>query len=308
MDDSGTRPVIVWGITDGRAGHRSQLQGLSSALAQRCHSEYHERAAPPLSRTLVELALGRARFAAGLPDPDIIIGAGHATHPAVLCAQHARGGTTVILMQPSLPLRWFDLCIIPEHDEVAPGKRVMLSRGPLNNVKPAGKRNNHGIIMVGGPSRHYRWDEEMVLRQIAAIIKSDPRPWILADSPRTPETMRTALARQAGEDTDYLFWEKTPASWLRDRLGECHTAWVSEDSMSMIYEALTGGARTGLLNLAPRRNSRIVRGINSLVREGDVTRFHDWRGGPLPLPRRTYDEASRCAGELINRFLPAVRP
>ncbi|MEX2524542.1 MAG: mitochondrial fission ELM1 family protein [Gammaproteobacteria bacterium] len=294
--------MILWGITDGRAGHLTQLQGLCSALARQRDCEYHELPVPPLSETLPDLALGRARFTSALPDPDILIGAGHASHLPMLCARRARGGKTVVLMRPSLPRRCFDICILPEHDGVPETDNVILSRGPINNVLPAQERKDFGVILAGGPSRHYRWDDDTMLQQIATVIDRDPRRWLIADSPRTPSSMSKALAELAGRTVDFLSWPRTPANWLRDRLGECDTVWVSEDSMSMVYEALTGGAGTGLLEVPPRRNSRIVRAMKSLAESGDVTRFGDWHGDPLPLPRRTYNEAERCAGKLLHQL------
>lgn len=292
--------MILWGITDGRAGHLTQLQGLCSALARQRDCEYHELPVPPLSETLLDLALGRARFAAAFPDPDIIIGAGHASHLPMLCARRARDGKTVVLMRPSLPLRWFDACIIPEHDGVAETDNIILSRGSLNNVIPARQRKDFGVILAGGPSRHFRWDDNGMLQQITSVLNKTPGHWLIADSPRTPASMSAALAKLAGRDVEFLSCSRTPANWLRDRLGECDTAWVSEDSMSMVYEALTGGARVGLLEAPPRRNSRIVRAMQTLAAQGDVTRFRGWRGGPLPLPPEPYNESVRCAGKLIE--------
>jgi len=294
--------LILWAISDGRAGHLVQLRGLSTALFRRRACEYHELTVPPWRETLAGLALGRARFACGFPDPDLIIGAGHASHLPMLCARRARGGKTVVLMRPSLPLRCFDICIIPEHDDVVERDNVILSRGPLNNALPSRQRNDSGVILTGGPSRHFRWNNDALLRQIRTIVNDASRSWIIADSPRTPASMSRALEKLGGGNIEFLSWAHTPARWLRDRLGTCDTAWVSEDSMSMVYEALSAGARVGLLEVPPRRNSRIVRAMKSLAQTGDVTHFHDWCGGPLPLPQRPYNESDRCAQTLLARL------
>jgi hypothetical protein len=296
--------LILWGICDGRAGHRSQLEGLLAALAARRTCRVHRLTAPPPAAALMDLLLGRARFAGDLPDPDLVIGAGHATHLPLLCARRARGGRSVVLMSPSLPRAWFDLCIIPEHDGVD-GDNVILSRGPLNAVVPAAERRPQaGLILVGGPSRHYRWDGAGLLAQIRRITAADRHHWQITDSPRTPAATSAALIELAGANIEFLSWRRTPAGWLQRRLGECDVVWVSEDSMSMVFEALSGGAAVGLLAVPARRDSRPGRAIAGLVRRGDVTRFRDWRGGPLPRPRRPYDEAGRCAQELLRRLGP----
>ncbi len=276
------------------------------ALADRRPCRSFELTAPPRAESVIDLCLGRARFTEGLTDtPDLIIGAGHATHLPMLGARRARGGRAVVLMRPSLPLRCFDACIIPEHDGVPERGNVIRSRGPLNSVVPANRRNSgEGLILVGGSSRHYRWDNDDMLKQIRAVTGDGSRQWLLTDSPRTPAPMSAALARLTGAGRNYRAWQDCPAGWLQHRLGECGVVWVSEDSVSMVYEALTGGAPVGLLEVPARRDSRIVRAVRLLAAEGWATRYRDWSGGELPPSRQRLDEAARCAGLLLQRLYP----
>ena len=80
-------------------------------------------------------------------------------------------------------------------------------------------------------------------------------------------------------------------------------AWVSEDSVSMVYEALTGGARVGLLALPPRGGTgRVLRGLDRLLTDGWVTTHAHWcEEGALPPPRLGFDEAARCARLILER-------
>ena len=41
------------------------------------------------------------------------------------------GGKSVLLMKPSLPVKWFDLSIIPEHDVEKINNSIFISKGPL---------------------------------------------------------------------------------------------------------------------------------------------------------------------------------
>ena len=105
----------------------------------------------------------------------------------MLAVRRAFGGRAIVLMKPSLPMRFFDLCIIPEHDGVRPGKNVLLSEGVLNRMEPGTEKDPHkGLILLGGPSAHYGWDEKHLLQQIAEVIRQDPRAWIVATSRRNP--------------------------------------------------------------------------------------------------------------------------
>ena len=81
--------------------------------------------------------------------------------------------------------------------------------------------------------------------------------------------------------------------------------WVTEDSVSMVYEALGSGARVGLLPV-PRRDheSRVLRGIDSLVDSGFVTPYSKWRQTQrIEAPPSLLNEADRCAEIVVARFL-----
>ena len=80
---------VVWRFSDGKAGHDSQSQGLVDAL-QRCMDIDCYDIAVAKGAALDWL---RQRFPAGelLPDPWLVIGAGHATHLPLLAARRARG-------------------------------------------------------------------------------------------------------------------------------------------------------------------------------------------------------------------------
>jgi hypothetical protein len=64
----------------------------------------------------------------------------------------------------------------------------------------------------------------------------------------------------------------------------------------MVYEALTAGVATGLLDLPARGRSRVVEGLRQLAAAGQVTGFADWvAGNSLQQPAGDFDEARRCA-------------
>ncbi|MDX1698650.1 MAG: ELM1/GtrOC1 family putative glycosyltransferase, partial [Thiohalobacterales bacterium] len=100
-------PVVVWCFTDGKAGHANQVQGLLAALRGILPVDAHTLQVADIRMPLWSLVSGR--FAAGrdMPDPDLLLGAGRATHLPMLAARRARGGRAVVLMKPGLPLSWF---------------------------------------------------------------------------------------------------------------------------------------------------------------------------------------------------------
>ena len=130
-----------------------------------------------------------------LPKPDLIIGAGHATHPTLLAARRAHGGRAVVLMKPSLPRRCFDLCILPRHDGVAADAHTLVTDGALNRVRPATASDaNHGLILIGGASPHFEWDSDAIQVQIKSLLARTPdMQWTLATSRRTPANFLALL-------------------------------------------------------------------------------------------------------------------
>jgi mitochondrial fission protein ELM1 len=269
---------------------------------------------------------GRFQPGAGLPDPDLIIGAGHRTHVSMLAARRARGGRVVVLMKPSLPMRCFDLCVVPGHDRPGRRENVLVTQGVLSRQYVAcAKDPSLGLVRIGGPSRHFDWTDRQVVEQIASLVGHDPdRQWTVATSGRTPagfiETLREELASlllrdavppfvregggpRPGRGTSIVGWHESDDGWLTAQLAITPVVWVTEDSVSMLYEALSAGAAVGLITLSRHGSNRITLGVDALIAAGQVTTCRAWRAGkPLPAPAAKLNEALRCAREILKRW------
>ena len=300
------RARVVWRFSDGKAGHDSQSLGLVDALQRRTDIDAYD--IPVSSGAGLDWMLGRFPAGSLLPDPWLMIGAGHSTHLPLLSAHRARGGKTVVLMRPDLPKSLFDLCIIPEHDRPAQADNILVTHGSLNRMQPGYvSGSNRGLLMVGGPSRHYHWNHQQVAEQIARVIRYSPvRDWVLTTSRRTPPGFAEHIRRivfNRNLRLTVLSWRDTTDQWLSLQLSRSCCTWVTEDSVSMIYEALTAGVPVGLLSVKPRRQGRIVTGVQTLVASGNVMRFNDWSAGrPLPRPRQMFNEANRVARQICGRW------
>ena len=300
------RPRVVWRFSDGKAGHDSQSLGLVDALKRRTLIDAYDIPVRPGAG--LDWAFGRFPAGSLLPDPWLVLGAGHSTHLPMLSARRARGGRAAVLMSPDLPKSLFDLCIIPEHDRPGPAANILVTHGSLNRMQPVYMTgSNRGLLMIGGPSRHYHWDHRQVVEQIARVIRYSPvRDWILTTSRRTPpgfaEHIRQMIFNRNLRLT-IVSCRDTTDQWLSLQLSRSCCTWVTEDSVSMIYEALTAGIPVGLLSIPPRRQDRIVTGVQALVASRNVMRFSDWSAGrPLPRPRQVFDEANRIAREICGRW------
>jgi mitochondrial fission protein ELM1 len=297
--------LVIWRFVDGKPGHESQSAGLVRALGERHDTRVFDLPIRDYPRAWFTLLFRRCRADAGLPDPDLLIGAGHATHAPLLACRRARGGRAVVLMRPSLPLRLFDLCIVPEHDAVAPRPNVLPSLGALNMARPAaGERLDAGLILVGGPSSHYGWSTGQLRDSLTQLIQRDQRAWTIATSRRTPPDCVEVLRGMTQDRVRLVTPEQTAPGWLTGQMGRHAVAWVTEDSVSMLYEALTAGAACGVLPVPVKRRGRVQQGLQRLLDDAVVTSFAAWLAGrPLAAADPPLDEAGRCADWILDRWV-----
>ena len=132
---------------------------------------------------------------------------------------------------------------------------------------------------------------------------TDRGGWELTDSRRTPANFLERVRSELPGVTAFSH-EKTPPEWVPARLQAAKEVWVTEDSVSMIYEALTSGARVGLLP-TPRlaSQSRVLNGIDRLIADGFLTPFPKWlENHRLAAAPETLCEADRCAEIVLARL------
>jgi uncharacterized protein len=296
----------IWRITDGKAGHDSQSIGLCNAIGKLKECEVFNIPANSLFDNCKNLLLKQFPRGNHLPDPTLIIGAGHGTHLPLLCAKRARQGKTIVLMKPSLPLSLFDFCIIPTHDSPAKRENVIVTSGALSPVQfNENKLVNTGLILLGGPSKHYQWNDELIINQIKQIVANNADThWTIADSPRTPSD---ALARVFGldyENINILKFAETNSDALRECIFTSEKIWVSADSISMIYESISSGAAIGLLDVKQKTQSRVSNAVSALIDEKQLTTFTMWNNThKLIKSSFKFNEADRCASLLLEQGL-----
>jgi mitochondrial fission protein ELM1 len=300
-DTAGNRPpLIIWVVSDGKPGHVNQSLGLAEALARAAPTEIVTLPALPAWRAWLALLLKRFPDNT-LTQPDLIIGAGHATHVTLLAARRARGGRAVVLMKPSLPRRCFDLCILPQHDGVAADAQTLVTAGALNRVHPATERDaNRGLILAGGASKHFEWDSDAIQVQIKSILARAPDThWTLTTSRRTPADFLALLPQHS--NLTVIPHTATSPDWLPAQFARCGTVWVTPDSASMVFEALSAGADVGVFDLPVNPKSRVGQAIAHLADAQRITRFANWCAhGTLHPNLHPLAEADRCAEWILE--------
>ncbi|WP_369797831.1 ELM1/GtrOC1 family putative glycosyltransferase [Microbulbifer sp. HZ11] len=247
-------------------------------------------------------ALRRALEVAGATElglPNFIIGAGHRCHLPMIAARRSFGGRSVVLMKPSLPVSLFDFAVIPEHDRPPPLPNVLTTLGALTGPLPkAPAQPNTGLILLGGPSRHFAWDCVALERDINQLAASSVR-WTLADSRRSPDS---SLLRLAQPEFNVVSWSECEPGWLEQQLASVEQVWVTRDSISMVFEALQSGAQVGILNLPSRhRKNKVYSAVQRLVDLGLVTTSLDDAAKSPVIRREPLNQYRQIASALLRR-------
>jgi len=306
-------------VSDGKPGHLNQSLGLQAALERSLSKQLACSCSiqPPLS-FFQNLGLGLGNKPADWPEQaDIVIGAGHASHLTILAASKCYGAKSVVLMKPSLPRKLFDFCVLPQHDGLEEKGNTLLSQGALNPVYYQGQKKRHRMILLGGPSKHFEWLEEDLLGQLKDILSEavpdKAEPWMILTSRRTPESFKVALQNLLLSDAEekgvataafkLIHPDDVPSGWLAEQLPMASLCWVSPDSVSMVYEALTAEAQVALFNMPVKLPvSRVARGVQELSEQARVDTYLAWieRGkGALKAHKEAFNQADKIARKLL---------
>ena len=290
--------AVLWCFTDGKKGHEKQTLGLIQGLTLQPSIELDTHMLNSNSNLQEQCQL---------PLPDLIVGAGHATHLQVLRSRLVFGGRSILLMKPTLPAIFFDLILVPQHDTCASYGNVCFTEGVLSPSIDRETDSSIGAILLGGDSRHFIWNIEEITALVEAIVKQNPdKHWTICDSRRTPSSMLQRL--QTHERVVARPWQETGPDYLTELLASSSATWVTSDSVSMLYEALATQGAVGVIELPGKSSSRgsykLAKGIEALALKHRVQLSSEGlvlaENGVVPIGD---SEVRRCAEIVVNRLL-----
>ncbi len=312
------RPLQIVSYMDGRLGHEKQTKGILQALSRLTPILVEQRlVGHPKLKTAVKNWIVYVVFR-WLPGKkkdhvvDLIIGTGASTHIPMLMYKKKCGAKVVTCMTPDFPLRYaMDLCLVPQHDGLKPAPNIYFTIGPPNNVIYSDLHDrDKGLILVGGvdPKSH-QWRSETVIEQIGNILaRNKSVTWTISSSPRTPQETLLQLDRLASQHARATFFrsEDTSVGWIEEQYARNDIVWVTADSISMIFEALTAGCRVGVLPVEwKRRDNKFQRSLDYLLENNRITLYPSWLAGAGLIPGGAHlDEAFCCAKEILRRWWP----
>ncbi|MBI9077642.1 MAG: mitochondrial fission ELM1 family protein [Desulfatibacillum sp.] len=319
------QPLHIAAFMDTRPGHLKQTRGILEALKELTAISVTRAsvAIPGLANQAGQWAswfLGRAAVPlecqSMASSTDLILGTGTHTHLPMLHYKRACKAPVVTCMTPSsLLVSRFDLCFVPAHDNSGPKPNLFETLGPPNTARDLKDHNPaQGLLLIGGtdPKNHV-WDSETILETASAIIRHHKDiHWTVSSSFRTPPDMLPKLEQMQETLNNCVFFaaRDTGPGWIEEQYNQADICWVTADSVSMTYEALSAGCRVGIIPVEWKNPSgKIAQGLKRLLSEKWVISFDDYFDNKQAWERRqALDEAGRAAREILRRWWPERLP
>lgn len=291
-------------VSDGKAGHRSQALGLYRAIErQSVHKvSFEEISIEQLPLISLFLSVLKKQSPFFKQTPNYIVGVGsHTQLRVLLLGKIYPKAKTVILMKPNYPYIWFDYVVVPQHDGLAKRNNIILTQGALNPIVNEQRHQTDRILIaLGGTSKRHQWNEQKVLTAIHDIVEYNPASEIiLTTSRRTPAEFIDILRQQSFAQHLQIFpVEQTPQGWIFEEMQKAEAVWVTEDSVSMVFEALTAGCRVGVIAIDRLKDDRITHSIDQMIESQLISQ--NTCVVQLPQPY-AFKEADRVATYLLAK-------
>ncbi|MCK8827534.1 mitochondrial fission ELM1 family protein [Natroniella acetigena] len=213
-------------------------------------------------------------------EADLIISAGSSVAVLNLMLSKVKQAKAIVCMTPSLVgTRPFDLAIVPKHDQPPKRKNIIQTYGAPNRItsdfikqevrswNELEKVNLTGLkspligLMVGGTNSYFDITVKtisLLLDQIMDFITTEDGEIIVTTSRRTPKAVERVLKeRLANHDKCRLLiiadeWDINPVPMM---LGVSDLVVVTEDSVSMVSESVSGNSRVLVTGLDKKKKN-----------------------------------------------------
>jgi len=203
----------------------------------------------------------------------------------------------------------FDLIFSPLHDKTPEAENIIKTIGPPNTNSNEGSHSfDRVLILVGGiDKKSHHWDNEEIVEEIEKLVVFDQsKTYTISSSPRTPQITLEYLKRIADkfENVSFFDFADTPRGWVEDQYKCSSHVWVTSDSISMVYEALSSGCRVGIIPVKwNSKNNKFRISEEYLMENKLIVDSRTYMSGTADrLKVSLLNEAERCADIVIRRF------
>jgi len=313
---SDIKKLKIAAFLDGRPGHEKQTVGIISQIRKSIDTEIvNIDVRKPSFYRFLKLILGYifpilSDIDSSVAACDVLIGTGTHTHLPMLIHKKKYGTPVVTCMTPAgFILRKFDLIFSPMHDNVTTSENIITTVGPPNsNENKRSHNTDEVLILVGGVDEksHY-WSTDELIEQVELILSREPeKSFTISTSPRTPSETSEKLLRlqKNNKNVQFFNFKDTPPGWVEDAYSKCKYVWVTGDSISMVYEALSSGCFVGIIPVHWKRKSgKFIRSQSFLKDSGYILQLEDYVSGKQDWQdTATLNEAKRCADILLKKL------
>ena len=252
-----------WIITEGMAGTENQCIAVAETLGVD-YKIHHiglkfpfNHLCPFISKTVPRSFITGIDWDA--PMPDLIIASGR---KAVAVALHFKDSFTVFIQDPKINSKYFDIVAAPQHDDVMGDNVIRTVAAPnriteqtLSNAKTefdfSHLPDKKIAILIGGNSKSHTIPDNFgytLFESILPYMQSDDYGFLITMSRRTPPQIRNHL-RDIFSDDKCEIWDGNGKNPYFSYLAHAHFILVTEDSTSMLSDALSTGKPTYRLAL-----------------------------------------------------------
>lgn len=320
-------PLIIWAVSDGRAGIQTQSVGLAEALARQYRAS--GRTVQVEIKTIAwKGVIGRLPALMNLlprrsltpqsdiqaPWPDIWVAAGRATLALSIRMKRWSGGKTYVvqIQDPRLPHHLFDLVVPPKHDRLS-GDNVISICGSPHRVTPERLVNERArfkslidplpgpliAVLIGGKSKAFDLSPERaaaMARDILDPLEQVGGSLLMTFSRRTPDKARAILTARL-RHLPGIIWDGEGDNPYFAFLGAADVVLVTEDSTNMATEAASTGKPVFILKMDGQ--SLKFRLFHEELRQIGATRPYE--GVLQSFTYEPLQETERVAAEIISR-------
>jgi mitochondrial fission protein ELM1 len=245
----------VYWFQDSKIGHLKQVQALLDQLKKET-----ELSITTINHSNQESFSEIFSNKDQINGPTILIGAGHDVYSKILRAKKylqkfiSKDIFSIAVLRPSYKLNSFDLIIAPEHDfkKRRLPKNIILFQGALAATSQNSIDESKAIIAIGGPSKHYKFDEEILMKQLQYIISVHPKhEFKIYNSRRTPDSLNIKLKDELNNFSNAKFIDlnSTESDTFQDSLNISSLKFVTPDSSNLVFEALSSMGQTYLIQI-----------------------------------------------------------
>ncbi len=278
---------ILW-IKDGKKGHEKQVEALLEELSKTIdikiyEEDYHISSLKKFfdmfhhatSYVLKKYDSCKILKSYNQNDIHLVVGAGSNIHTRILLLKKAlkdiynKDIIAISVLTPSLFIDEFDFICAPKHDEVklSNSRNTIFFEGSLAKVSTQEPDDGIGLIGLGGINKHFKFNEDDLIKQIEYVLSLYPKiDWHLFSSRRTTELMISKINKLSNSYSNLIIAHKS----FDEIIKLASIKFITQDSMNMVYESLSSKGQTFVFNMKYKNENKITKQIKKLLENKQI--------------------------------------